>query len=137
MKELLLKIASVFYGAAIKLRHMLFDVNILHSEKFDIPIICVGNITVGGTGKTPTVEMLVEHYSQSYNVAVLSRGYGRVTKGYRVVNTDDYYRNVGDEPLQIKRKFLEALQNAQAQQYAAYQSMVQMKKQGEKPAAKM
>ena len=100
-----LKIASLFYGAVIKLRHLLFDANILHSEKFDIPIICVGNITVGGTGKTPTVEMLVEHYSQEKNVVVLSRGYGRTTKGYRVVNVDNTYRQVGDEPLQIKRKY--------------------------------
>ena len=107
MKELLLKIASIFYGAAIKLRHLLFDINILHSEKFDIPIICVGNITVGGTGKTPTVEMLVEHYSNERNVVVLSRGYGRKGKEYRVVNVDDSYRLVGDEPLQIKRKFPE------------------------------
>ncbi len=105
MKSLFLKIASLFYGAAIKLRHLLFDINILHSEKFDIPIICVGNITVGGTGKTPTVEMLVEHYSEEHNVVVLSRGYGRTTKGYRVVYVNDTYRNVGDEPLQIKRKF--------------------------------
>lgn len=105
MKKVLLKIASLFYGAAIKLRHMLFDANILHSEHFDIPIICVGNITVGGTGKTPIVEMLVDHYIDSYNIAVLSRGYGRTTKGYRVVKEDDNYRTVGDEPLQIKRKF--------------------------------
>lgn len=105
MKGALLKIASLFYGAAIKLRHLLFDMNILHSERFDIPIICVGNITVGGTGKTPTVEMLVEHYSEEYNVAVLSRGYGRFTKGYRVVGVDDTYRTVGDEPLQIKQKY--------------------------------
>ena len=105
MRKLFLKIASLFYGAAIKLRHLLFDANILHSEKFDIPIICVGNITVGGTGKTPTVEMLVEHYSQENNVVVLSRGYGRITKGYRIVNVDDSYRQVGDEPLQIKRKY--------------------------------
>ena len=105
MKGVLLKIASLFYGAAIKLRHLLFDMNILHSERFDIPIICVGNITVGGTGKTPTVEMLVEHYSEVYNVAVLSRGYGRKTEGYRVVEENDTYRTVGDEPLQIKRKF--------------------------------
>lgn len=105
MKRVFLKIASLFYGAAIKLRHLLFDINILHSERFDIPIICVGNITVGGTGKTPTVEMLVEHYSEENNVVVLSRGYGRTTKGYRVVQADDTYRNVGDEPLQIKRKF--------------------------------
>lgn len=105
MKRALLKIASLFYGAAIKLRHILFDTNILHSERFDIPIICVGNITVGGTGKTPTVEMLVEYYSEDYNVVVLSRGYGRTTKGYCVVKVDDSYRKVGDEPLQIKRKF--------------------------------
>ena len=105
MKELLLKIASGLYGVGVKLRHILFDANLLHSEKFDIPIICVGNITVGGTGKTPAVEMLAEHYSQQYNVAILSRGYGRATKGYRVVEVDDTYRDVGDEPLQMKRKF--------------------------------
>ena len=67
------------------------------------------NITVGGTGKTPTVEMLVEHYSEENNVVVLSRGYGRNTKGYRVVSVDDSYRTVGDEPLQIKLKFPDAL----------------------------
>ena len=105
MNKFLLKIASLFYGVAIKLRHLLFDINILHSERFDIPIICVGNITVGGTGKTPTVEMLVEHYSEKYNVAVLSRGYGRKTTGYREVQTTDSYLSVGDEPLQMKRKF--------------------------------
>lgn len=105
MKELLLKIATLIYGAAIRLRHLLFDINIIRGEKFDIPVICVGNITVGGTGKTPTVEMLVEHYSQTYNVAILSRGYGRISKGYRVVKTNDNYRQVGDEPLQMKLKF--------------------------------
>lgn len=106
MKDFILKIMSFFYGVAIRLRHWLFDMKIIHSERFnDIPIICVGNITVGGTGKTPTVEMLVEHYSKTYNVAILSRGYGRRTKGYREVLEDDSYRDVGDEPLQMKRKF--------------------------------
>lgn len=105
MKRFFLRIASLFYGAAIKLRHLMFDADILHSEKFEIPILCVGNITVGGTGKTPVVEMLVDHYSERYNIAVLSRGYGRTTKGYRVVEATDRYRAVGDEPLQIKRKF--------------------------------
>lgn len=107
MRDFLLKIASLIYGAAIKLRHLLFDMNILRSEKFDIPIICVGNITVGGTGKTPTVEMLVEHYSKEYNIAILSRGYGRTTKGYMVVQSTDHYLEVGDEPLQMKLKYPE------------------------------
>lgn len=109
MRDLLLKIAAALYGVAIKLRHILFDINVIRSEKFDIPIICVGNITVGGTGKTPTVEMLVEHYSQEYNVVVLSRGYGRLTKGYREVQVTDNYCDVGDEPLQIKLKYPETL----------------------------
>ena len=105
MKQLFLKIASLIYGAGIRLRHLMFDTGMLHSTEYDIPIICVGNITVGGTGKTPTVELLVAHFSKTHNVAVLSRGYGRVTKGYREVEISDSYRDVGDEPLQIKRKY--------------------------------
>lgn len=105
MKELLLKIASLLYYVGIKFRSALFDMGILSSESFEIPIICVGNITAGGTGKTPTVETLVSYYSERCNVVVLSRGYGRKTKGYREVEADDDYRTVGDEPLQIKRKF--------------------------------
>ncbi|MBR2961475.1 MAG: tetraacyldisaccharide 4'-kinase, partial [Alistipes sp.] len=105
MKSLLLKIASLFYGFGVSVRNLLFDRGWLHIEEFDIPVICVGNITVGGTGKTPIVELLVEYLSREYNVAVISRGYGRCTKGYRVVETTDNYRTVGDEPLQIKMKF--------------------------------
>ncbi len=109
MKQLLLKIASLVYGAVIRIRHAMFDWNVLHGEEFDVPVICVGNITVGGTGKTPTVEMLVDYFSRRYRVAVLSRGYGRRTKGYREVEAEDFYINVGDEPLQIKRKFPHAV----------------------------
>ncbi len=101
----LLAIASYFYRAGVTVRHRLFDWGILKSEKFDIPIICIGNITVGGTGKTPMAEMVIDFMSQSHDVALLSRGYGRRTKGYREVQPDSHYRDVGDEPLQIKRKF--------------------------------
>lgn len=105
MKSLFLKIAASLYGVGIRLRHLLFDWGILRSSSYDIPIICVGNITVGGTGKTPAVEMLIERYCKSYKIAVLSRGYGRRTKGYLEVECDDSYLKVGDEPLQIKRKY--------------------------------
>lgn len=105
MLQILRHIAASIYGSVLRVRHWLFDAKILRSKSYDIPIICVGNITVGGTGKTPTVEMLVRHYSQKYNVAVLSRGFGRKTKGYREVTEHDSYLKVGDEPLQIKRKF--------------------------------
>lgn len=105
MKQAFLKIASWIYGAGVRFRHFLFDAGVLSSTEYDIPIICVGNITVGGTGKTPAVEMLVRHFMRTHTVAVLSRGYGRKTKGYREVELTDSYLNVGDEPLQIKRKF--------------------------------
>lgn len=86
-------------------RHKLFDLGILKSKEYDIPIICVGNITVGGTGKTPTSELLIASLKDKYNIALLSRGYKRKTKGYLEVEINSSYFNVGDEPKQIKRKF--------------------------------
>lgn len=96
---------SWIYGAVIALRHRLYDWGVKKSYSFDIPIVCIGNITVGGTGKTPTAEFLLSSLSSSYNIAILSRGYGRRTKGYREVMADDSYLDVGDEPLQMKSKF--------------------------------
>ncbi len=98
-------IAAGLYGAGVGLRNWLFDLKILRSTQFDIPIVCVGNIAVGGTGKTPTVEYIVKNLSHDYNIAVLSRGYRRRTKGYIEVKITDSFLNVGDEPKQIKRKF--------------------------------
>ena len=109
MLKFLKKIASYLYGAGVRIRNFLYDTGMLGSEKFDIPIICVGNITVGGTGKTPTTEMIVDSLYDECRVAVLSRGYGRRTKGYREVAVTDSYRDTGDEPLQIKIKFPEAV----------------------------
>lgn len=107
--KLLLKLVSYIYQMVISIRHLLFDCGLLKSEKFKTPIICVGNITVGGTGKTPTAEMIIEYMKSHYNVALLSRGYGRRTKGYIEVETKNSYRDVGDEPLQIKLKFPDVL----------------------------
>ena len=105
MLKCLLAPAAFLYKMGVTFRHRLFDWGLLKSEKFDIPIICIGNITVGGTGKTPMAEMVIAYMSQMHRVALLSRGYGRRTKGYLEVHTDSRYRDVGDEPLQIKLKF--------------------------------
>ena len=105
MLKCLLAPAAFLYKMGVTFRHRLFDWGLLKSEKFDIPIICIGNITVGGTGKTPMAEMVIAYMSQMHRVALLSRGYGRRTKGYLEVSTDSHYRDVGDEPLQIKLKF--------------------------------
>ncbi|MFI3277950.1 MAG: tetraacyldisaccharide 4'-kinase [Rikenellaceae bacterium] len=104
-KDIILTILSWFYQIAIAIRHALFNWRVIKSREFDVPIICIGNITVGGTGKTPMCEMIVNYMSQSYTVAVISRGYGRRTKGFLEVSSKSHYRDVGDEPLQIKLKF--------------------------------
>lgn len=93
------------YWATLKFRHLLYNQNIIKGESFPIPVICVGNITVGGTGKTPHTEMIVKMLQEKYKVAVLSRGYKRKSKGFRLTQVRDSFEDVGDEPLQIKQKF--------------------------------
>lgn len=93
------------YFLTLKLRHFLYDKNIKKSRSFTTPVICVGNITVGGTGKTPHTEMLIRHLRNTCKIAVLSRGYKRKSKGFRIAEVTDTFKDVGDEPLQIKQKF--------------------------------
>ena len=98
------------YWASLKLRHFMFDHGLRKVGKADVPTICVGNITVGGTGKTPHTEMLLrtllEHpeWGQK-NLAVLSRGYKRKTRGFQQVTFGGTAKEYGDEPMQIKSKF--------------------------------
>lgn len=96
---------SWLYGAVTGVRNWLFDQKILKETEFDIPIIGVGNLTVGGTGKTPHVEYIVSHLAGNYKTAVLSRGYKRKTKGFVLANSKSTPEVIGDEPLQIYRKF--------------------------------
>lgn len=101
---------SWLYRMGLAIRHHMFDSGTLKSVRFkNVVTICVGNITMGGTGKTPFTEMLVEYFKDHYKVAVLSRGYGRRTKGFREVQTSSSSRTVGDEPRQIKLKFPDIL----------------------------
>lgn len=96
---------SWLYGLGVDIRNALFDMGVLPSVSYDIPIINVGNITMGGTGKTPTVEYLIRLLAGRYRVAVLSRGYKRKTKGYILSTTASSIEEIGDEPWQIKQKF--------------------------------
>ena len=96
---------SAIYGAAIKLRNMAFELGILKSRSFDMPVISVGNITVGGTGKTPHVEYLTKHLKDLFHVAVLSRGYKRKSKGFIIATPKTTMPEIGDEPFQMKQKF--------------------------------
>lgn len=83
----------------------MFNTNILKSESFDLPVIGVGNLSLGGTGKTPMVECLIRMLSPDNKVAVLSRGYGRNTKGFLIANQYSGHKDIGDEPMQYHNKF--------------------------------
>lgn len=104
IREWLLPI-SWLYGLGVGLRNELFELGVLKSRAFDIPVISVGNITVGGSGKTPHVEYLVNLLKDYMRVAVLSRGYKRKSKGYLLATTKTTVCDIGDEPFQIKKKF--------------------------------
>ena len=96
---------SWLYGMGVALRNALFDMDVLESRSYKIPVICVGNLTVGGTGKTPHTEYLLRLLSPRYKVAVLSRGYKRKTSGYILATEESTVEEIGDEPWQMKQKF--------------------------------
>lgn len=100
-----LKPLSWLYGLGVDLRNSLFEMGVLKSVSYSIPVINVGNITVGGTGKTPHVEYLIRLLSGHYRLAVLSRGYKRKTKGYILSSPSSTMEEIGDESWQIKQKF--------------------------------
>ena len=96
---------TLIYKAITGIRNKLFDWKILPSEEFDTPVISVGNLTVGGTGKTPHTEYLVRLLKDKHKVALLSRGYKRKKKGFVLATTNSAAQDIGDEPYQIKAKF--------------------------------
>lgn len=98
---------TIIYFILIRIRNFMFDKQILifKSTKFDIPVISVGNITVGGTGKTPFIEYLICLLSNDYKITTISRGYGRKTKGIVIANQQTKVEEIGDEPMQFLTKF--------------------------------
>ena len=99
---------SLLYGIGIGLRDLLYRTGVLRSVRFDLPVISVGNLSMGGAGKSPHIEYLLRWIGQYIDVGVLSRGYGRKTSGFLPVTAIDTAEQVGDEPLQFKRKFQDA-----------------------------
>ena len=104
MRILLLPI-SFLYHIVLTIRHKLYDWHILKATRFEKSVICVGNLNLGGTGKTPHTEYLIRLLENNYHVATLSRGYGRKTKGFQLADETSTYEDLGDEPLQYFKKF--------------------------------
>jgi len=96
---------AILYGFITSIRNFLFDEGVLKSYSFDVPIIAVGNLSVGGTGKTPQIEYLIRLLSPNYKVATLSRGYKRQSKGFVLANASSNAEILGDEPYQFYTKF--------------------------------
>lgn len=96
---------SWLYGLGVRLRNWMFNIGLKKSRSFDIPVISVGNITVGGSGKTPHVEYLINLLHEKFRVAVLSRGYKRKSHGYLLAGKDTTMPEIGDEPFQMKSKY--------------------------------
>lgn len=103
--RLLLLPFSFVYGLGVMARNLAFDLGIMKSREFELPVISVGNLSVGGSGKSPMTEYLIRLLKPKYKVATLSRGYGRKSKGFRFVELTSSSSDSGDEPLQFKRKF--------------------------------
>ena len=96
---------SLIYGLVTAVRNWLFDQEILKTTTFQIPVICVGNLSVGGTGKTPHTEFVIELLQSEWKTAMLSRGYKRITKGFVLADEKSVSQTIGDEPFQIYKKF--------------------------------
>lgn len=96
---------SLVYGSITTFRNFLYKKNIFKSSEFDLPIICIGNLSMGGTGKTPHTEYLARLLKKEFNLAILSRGYGRRTTDYIEADENSTAAHIGDEPAQYNRKF--------------------------------
>ncbi len=105
MLFLILAPFSWLYGAVMRFRNFLYDKGWKRTYSFDHAVVSVGNLSVGGTGKSPMIEYLVRLLSNDYSIAILSRGYGRKTKGFRLADDSDNASTIGDEPFQFYKKF--------------------------------
>jgi len=105
MLSVLLFPVSWLYGGLMRLRNFLYDKGWKKGHQFPVAVICIGNLNVGGSGKTPMVEYLIRLLAERYQVAVLSRGYGRKTRGFRLAAAGEDPSSIGDEPYQCYQKF--------------------------------
>ncbi len=124
--RLILLPISVLYGLIIQTRNYFFDKGILYSKKYSLPVISIGNITVGGTGKTPLTELLIKTLIKNYKLALISRGYKRITKGVIISDNNSSVKDIGDEPFQIKSKFADLLVTVAEKRVAGIDKMLEL-----------
>jgi tetraacyldisaccharide 4'-kinase len=124
--RLLLFPFSLLYGTVMACRNFLYNKGLLRSVSFSIPVISVGNLTTGGTGKTPHIEYLIRLLKDKMKVATLSRGYGRKTKGFMLISNPSTAAMIGDEPMQYHHKFPDIIVSVGEERVAAIENLVHM-----------
>lgn len=122
---------AILYGFITSIRNFLFDKEILKSTSFDLPVIAVGNLSVGGTGKTPQIEYLIRLLSDKYKVATLSRGYKRKSEGFVLADENSNAEILGDEPFQFYQKFPNVLVAVDANRTNGIQQLLSQKEKPE------
>lgn len=120
---------ALIYGLVVFVRNKFYDWKIFDSIEFSLPVICVGNITVGGTGKTPHIEYLIELLSPLYKTATLSRGYRRHSRGFKLANQSSNARDIGDEPFQYLSKYPQIEVCVAEERMTAIPQLLQLKQQ--------
>jgi len=105
IKKFLFWKLSIQFSLVTSIRNFIYNIGVIKSRQFNLPIISVGNLVLGGSGKTPTIEYLIRLLSKNYKIAVLSRGYGRKSKGFIIADSNSDTNLIGDEPMQYYRKF--------------------------------
>ena len=105
IKKILFWKLSIQFSLVTSIRNFIYNIGVIKSHQFNLPLISVGNLVLGGSGKTPTIEYLIRLLSKNYKIAVLSRGYGRKSKGFIIADSNSDTNLIGDEPMQYYRKF--------------------------------
>lgn len=127
LRKILIPIVPVYQGVTW-LRNYCYDKNFLKSKSYNLPIICVGNLSVGGTGKTPMIEYLIRLLKNDYLVGTLSRGYGRQTKGFCIADSYSEANTIGDEPFQFYQKFDDIIVSVGEDRQSAIDNLLQLDK---------
>ncbi len=126
IRKILFPFVPIYY-LVTWLRNICFDIGVFKSKSYDFPIICVGNLSVGGTGKTPMIEYLIKLLKNKYKVATLSRGYKRTTNGFQVANKASNALTIGDEPYQFYKKFDDIIVSVDSDRQNGIENLLKIK----------
>jgi len=126
IKKIFLSIISIPFSIVTLIRNSLYDIGLYKSSEFNIPIISVGNLVLGGSGKTPTIEYLIRLLSKNYKIAVLSRGYGRKSNGFIIADSNSEANLIGDEPMQYFRKFKDIVVSVDSDRTRAINKLINL-----------